>query len=199
MNGDWVKPISSKKFEVLNPATEELVGHIILGNAEDVDRAVDFANKAFRDFSSTSKSERLSLLKKLREITEKRFDELAYAMTVEMGAPITMAKDAQADAALGHLDGFIHALEDLKEHEILKNGDEIVREPIGVCGLITPWNWPINQIALKVIPALATGCTCILKPSEHTPISAMIYAEIIHEAGYPSAVSYTHLTLPTSH
>lgn len=136
VNGDWVKPISSKKFEVLNPATEELVGHIILGNAEDVDRAVDFANKAFRDFSSTSKSERLSLLKKLREITEKRFDELAYAMTVEMGAPITMAKDAQADAALGHLDGFIHALEDLKEHEILKNGDEIVREPIGVLSLI---------------------------------------------------------------
>ena len=188
VNGDWVKPISSKKFEVLNPATEELVGHIILGNAEDVDRAVDFANKAFHDFSSTSKSKRLSLLKKLREITEKRFDELAYAMTVEMGAPITMAKDAQADAALGHLDGFIHALEDLKEHEILKNGDEIVREPIGVCGLITPWNWPINQIALKVIPALATGCTCILKPSEHTPISAMIYAEIIHEVGYPSGV-----------
>ena len=188
VNGDWVKPISSKKFEVLNPATEELVGHIILGNTEDVDRAVDLANKAFHDFSSTSKSKRLSLLKKLREITEKRFVELAYAMTVEMGAPITMAKDAQADAALGHLDGFIHALEDLKEHEMLKNGDEIVREPIGVCGLITPWNWPINQIALKVIPALATGCTCILKPSEHTPISAMIYAEIIHEAGYPSGV-----------
>ena len=105
-----------------------------------------------------------------------------------MGAPITMARAAQADAAIGHLQGFIDALEELEERKALVSGDILLREPIGVCGLITPWNWPMNQIALKVIPALATGSTCILKPSEHTPISAMIYAEIIHEAGYPPGV-----------
>lgn len=105
-----------------------------------------------------------------------------------MGAPITMARAAQADAAIGHLQGFIDALEELEERKVLASGDILLREPIGVCGLITPWNWPMNQIALKVIPALATGSTCILKPSEHTPISAMIYAEIIHEAGYPPGV-----------
>jgi aldehyde dehydrogenase (NAD+) len=109
-------------------------------------------------------------------------------MRMEMGAPITMARDAQADAAVGHLQGFIDALEMLEERATLTNGDILLREPIGVCGLITPWNWPMNQIALKVIPALATGCTCVLKPSEHTPVSAMIYAEIIHEAGYPAGV-----------
>jgi aldehyde dehydrogenase (NAD+) len=107
---------------------------------------------------------------------------------MEMGAPITMARAAQADAAIGHLQGFIDALEELEERKVLASGDILLREPIGVCGLITPWNWPMNQIALKVIPALATGSTCILKPSEHTPISAMIYAEIIHEAGYPPGV-----------
>jgi aldehyde dehydrogenase (NAD+) len=107
---------------------------------------------------------------------------------MEMGAPITMARAAQADAAIGHLQGFIDALEELEERKALVSGDILLREPIGVCGLITPWNWPMNQIALKVIPALATGSTCILKPSEHTPISAMIYAEIIHEAGYPPGV-----------
>ena len=107
---------------------------------------------------------------------------------MEMGAPITMSREAQADAGIGHLQGFIDALSGLEDNTILTNGDILLREPIGVCGLITPWNWPINQIALKVIPALATGCTCILKPSEYTPISAMIYAEIIDEAGYPAGV-----------
>jgi len=124
----------------------------------------------------------------LHQITTKRFEELAQAISTEMGAPITMARDAQADAAIGHLEGFIKALEDLNEIEKLENGDILTKEPIGVCGLITPWNWPINQITLKVLPALATGCTCILKPSEHTPLSAIIYAEMIHEAGYPAGV-----------
>ena len=105
-----------------------------------------------------------------------------------MGAPISMSRAAQADASVGHLHGFIDALKDLEEREVLRSGDIKLKEPIGVCGLITPWNWPMNQIALKVIPALATGCCCVLKPSEHTPISAMIYAEIIHEAGYPAGV-----------
>ena len=109
-------------------------------------------------------------------------------MRLEMGAPISMARSDQADAAIGHLQGFIDALEKLEEQITLASGDVLVREPIGVCGLITPWNWPMNQIVLKVVPALATGSCCILKPSEHTPISAMIYAEIIDEAGYPPGV-----------
>ena len=107
---------------------------------------------------------------------------------MEMGAPITMSREAQADAAIGHLDGFIAALEELAERQTLANGDIMIREAIGVCGLITPWNWPMNQITLKVLPALATGCCCVLKPSEHTPVSAMIYTEILHEAGYPAGV-----------
>jgi len=107
-------------------------------------------------------------------------------MRLEMGAPITMARDAQADAAIGHLDGFIQALEKLDEQESFANGEILLREPIGVCGLITPWNWPINQVVLKVLPAIATGCTCVLKPSEHTPVSAMLYAEILDEAGVPA-------------
>ena len=188
INGAWVEPISSDKFPVINPANEDTIGHISLGGERDVDNAVVAANKAFLSFSETSKSDRLNLLKSLRNITEKRLDELAEAITIEMGAPSTMARDAQADAALGHLDGFIEALSGINFREELYNGDILLREPIGVCGLITPWNWPINQITLKVLPVLATGCTCILKPSEHTPLSALLYADFINEAGYPNGV-----------
>ena len=180
--------ISTSTLPVLNPATEEQVGTITLGNVTDVNIAVASAKKAFESFSQTTKEERLALLYRLKEVTEKRLEDLAQAMRIEMGAPISMSRDAQADAAIGHLDSFIEALENLEEQQTLSNGDVVMREPIGVCGLITPWNWPMNQIALKVIPALATGCTCVLKPSEHTPISAMLYAEIIHEAGYPPGV-----------
>ncbi len=120
--------------------------------------------------------------------TKARFDDLAEAMSQEMGAPMTMSRDAQADAAIGHLQGFIDALTAQDTRETLASGDVMLREPIGVCGLITPWNWPMNQVTLKVIPALATGCTCVLKPSEHTPISGAIYAEIVHAAGYPAGV-----------
>ena len=180
--------ISTTTLPVLNPATEEQVGTITLGNVTDVNIAVASAKKAFESFSQTTKEERLALLYRLKEVTEKRLEDLAQAMRIEMGAPISMSRDAQADAAIGHLDSFIEALENLEEQQTLSNGDVVMREPIGVCGLITPWNWPMNQIALKVIPALATGCTCVLKPSEHTPISAMLYAEIIHEAGYPPGV-----------
>ena len=186
--GEWVNPISDNIMPVLNPATEEQIGTVALGNTADVDNAVAAAKSAFNSFSLISKADRLALLNKLKSVTEKRFEDLAQAMRMEMGAPITMARDAQADAAIGHLQGYIEALEMLEERCQLSNSDILIREPIGVCGLITPWNWPINQIALKVIPALATGCTCILKPSEHTPISAMIYSEIIHEAGYPPGV-----------
>ena len=186
--GEWVNPISDNMMPVLNPATEEQIGTIALGNITDVENAVAAAKSAFDSFSLISKADRLALLNELKRLTRKRFEDLAQAMRMEMGAPITMARDAQADAAIGHLQGYIEALETLEERYKLSNSDILIREPIGVCGLITPWNWPINQIALKVIPALATGCTCILKPSEHTPISAMVYTEIIHEAGYPPGV-----------
>jgi len=188
INGDWVDPVSTDRMPVLNPANLEQLGEVALGNEADVDRAVAAASAAFTTFPLTSKAERLDLLKQIRVVSERRFEELAQAMRMEMGAPITMAREAQADAALGHLDGFIEALEQLKEQQRFENGEVLLREPIGVCGLITPWNWPINQVVLKVLPVIATGCTCVLKPSEHTPVSAVLYAEILHEAGVPPGV-----------
>ena len=188
INGEWVDPLSTDKMPILNPASAEQVGEVALGNDADVDRAVAAAQAAFEHYSQTSKADRLALLGRIREVTERRFEELAQAMRLEMGAPITMARDAQADAAIGHLDGFVAALEKLEEQERFANGEVLLREPIGVCGLITPWNWPMNQVVLKVIPVIATGCACVLKPSEHTPISATLYAEILHEAGVPAGV-----------
>ncbi len=173
---------------MLNPASVEQVGEVALGGEADVDRAVAAAAVAFDQFSLSSKAERLELLARIRAVTERRFEELAQAMRLEMGAPITMAREAQADAAIGHLDGFVAALEKLEERERFENGEVLLREPIGVCGLITPWNWPMNQVVLKVLPVIATGCTCVLKPSEHTPVSAMLYAEILDEAGVPAGV-----------
>ena len=181
-------PLSTDRMPVLNPASVEQVGEVALGGEADVDRAVAAAAVAFEQFSRSTKAERLDLLARIRAVTERRFEELAQAMRLEMGAPITMAREAQADAAIGHLDGFVAALEKLEEQERFENGEVLLREPIGVCGLITPWNWPMNQVVLKVIPVIATGCTCVLKPSEHTPISAILYAEILHEAGVPAGV-----------
>jgi len=186
INGEWVDPVSAETMPVLNPASIEQVGELALGNEADVDRAVAAASRAFESFSQSSKADRLAMLGRIRDVSQRRFEELAQAMRLEMGAPITMARDAQADAAIGHLDGFIQALEKLDEQESFANGEILLREPIGVCGLITPWNWPINQVVLKVLPAIATGCTCVLKPSEHTPVSAMLYAEILDEAGVPA-------------
>ena len=188
INGKWVEPRSKNTMPVINPATEEQIGTVAMGNAEDVDLAVSAANEAFVTFSQTSIQDRLDLLIKIKDVTQKRFEELVKAMSTEMGAPMTMARDAQADAAIGHLDGFIDALKNLEDQKTLPNGDVLCKEAIGVCGLITPWNWPINQITLKVLPAIATGCTSILKPSEHTPISAVVYTEILHDAGVPSGV-----------
>ena len=188
INGAWVSPDSTVTMPVINPANEQVVATVALGNANDVDHAVAAASQAFETFSMTSKQERLALLERIKQVTEARFEDLAQAMREEMGAPITFSREAQADAAIGHLQGFVDALERLEEEVDLGNGELLVREPIGVCGLITPWNWPINQIALKVLPALAAGCTCVLKPSEHTPLSAIIYAEILHEAGCPPGV-----------
>ena len=188
INGEWVAPLEPNDFEVLNPATEEPVAVISLGTAADIDRAVAAAKKAFASYSRTSVDERLALLEKLLSIYERRYEEMAQTITLELGAPISMSREQQADVGVGHLKGFIEALKRLKTREILPNGDTVLREPIGVCGLITPWNWPINQIALKVVPALATGSTCVLKPSEFTPLNAMLYAEMVHEAGFPAGV-----------
>ncbi|MFQ6239081.1 aldehyde dehydrogenase family protein [Sinorhizobium meliloti] len=188
IDGKWVEPATQNDLLVLNPATEKPIAVISLGTAADVDRAVAAAKKAFASYSRTSVEERLALLEKLLAIYKRRYDEMADTITAELGAPRTMSREQQADVGVGHLQGFIDALKRLKLKEKLPNGDTLLREPIGVCGLITPWNWPVNQIALKVVPALATGCTCVLKPSEFTPLNAMLYAEMIEEAGFPAGV-----------
>jgi aldehyde dehydrogenase (NAD+) len=186
INGGWVAPLTPKDHNVLDPATEEPIAVISLGTAHDIDVAVAAAKKAFEGYSQTSVEHRLALLEKLLAIYKRRYDEMVSAITLELGAPVTMCREQQADVGVGHLQGYIDALKRLHMREDLPNGDVLLREPIGVCGLITPWNWPINQIALKVIPTLATGCTCILKPSEYTPLSAILYAEMIDEAGFPA-------------
>lgn len=188
IDGKWVEPATQNDLLVLDPATEKPIAVISLGTAADVDRAVAAAKKAFASYSRTSVEERLALLEKLLAIYKRRYDEMADTITAELGAPRTMSREQQADVGVGHLQGFIDALKRLKLKEKLPNGDTLLREPIGVCGLITPWNWPVNQIALKVVPALATGCTCVLKPSEFTPLNAMLYAEMIEEAGFPAGV-----------
>jgi len=188
INGEWVEPAAQNDLYVLNPATEKPIAVISLGTAVDVDRAVAAAKRAFETYGRTSLEERLALLEKLLAIYKRRYDEMADTITAELGAPKTMSREQQADVGVGHLQGYIDALKRLKLREKLPNGDTLMREPIGVCGLITPWNWPVNQIALKVVPALATGCTCVLKPSEFTPLNAMLYAEMIDEAGFPRGV-----------
>ncbi|OHV81416.1 aldehyde dehydrogenase family protein [Ensifer sp. LCM 4579] len=188
INGEWIDPITQNDLYVLNPATERPLAVISLGTAEDIDRAVAAAREAFATYSRTSVKERLALLERLLSVYKRRYDEMAETITAELGAPKTMSREQQADVGVGHLQGYIDALKALKMREKLPNGDRLMREPIGVCGLITPWNWPINQIALKVVPALATGCTCVLKPSEFTPLNAMLYAEMIDEAGFPAGV-----------
>jgi aldehyde dehydrogenase (NAD+) len=188
IGGEWVKPVSTREMEVINPATEASIGAISLGSGEDVNRVVAAAKKAFETYCETGKEERLALLERLLEIYNDRYEEMAQAISTEMGAPITMSRDSQADCGVGHLQGFIDALRRQETRETLYNGDTLTREPIGVCGLITPWNWPMNQVALKVLPALAAACTCVLKPSEYTPVSAALYAEMIHDAGFPPGV-----------
>lgn len=188
INGAWVDPRVASVIEVLNPATEAPIATISMGSGEDVNIAVAAAKRAFTSYSQTSVAERLAMLENLFAIYQRRYDEMAATITAELGAPITMSREQQVDVGVGHLLGFIDALKSLHMRQTLPNGDVVLREPIGVCGLITPWNWPINQIALKVIPALATGCTCVLKPSEFTPLSAMLYAEMVHEAGFPAGV-----------
>ena len=187
INGQWVDPTTPKTLEVLDPSTEEACATISLGSAADVDLAVAAAKAAFETFSQTSVEERVAMLERMAEIFQRRIDEIAEAIRLEMGAPIKLASTAQAYAGLGHiteaakiLKGYTFS-EDLGPHRVVK-------EPIGVCGLITPWNWPLNQVSCKVAPALAVGCTMVLKPSEIAPLSAYLYAEIMDEAGVPAGV-----------
>ena len=187
INGEFTDPSSNETLGIINPATEEEIGIVALGSIEDVDKAVYSARKAFSVSSKLSKTDRLDILKTVRENFKKRFNDLSEAIRLEMGAPIKLAEGAQAATGLGHLKTAIRVLEN---HEFeYKHGDYIVREePIGVCGLITPWTWPINQIVSKVAPAFAAGCTVILKPSEIAPLSAMIIAEIMHESKIPAGM-----------
>ncbi|MEE2729423.1 MAG: aldehyde dehydrogenase family protein [Pseudomonadota bacterium] len=187
INGQWVAPATVNSLEVINPATEQAMGVISLGSKVDVDKAVAAAKAAFPSWSRTTREERMAYLEAIIAGYQKRMGDLATAISQEMGAPMWLANAAQAPAALGH---FMQALEVLKTYEFdeVRGNHRLHKEPIGVCALITPWNWPINQIACKVAPALATGCTMVLKPSEVAPIDAMIFAEIVDEAGLPPGV-----------
>ncbi len=188
IDGAWVDPVDPSAYPIMNPATNSQIGTVSLGSGADVDRAVAAASRAFESFSKTSKSERLTLLRRLRDIMEARNEEMAKAISQEMGAPLTMAREEQAACGIAYAEDFADILEAMEDQETLPNGDVVLRDPIGVCGLITPWNWPINQITQKVLPALAVGATCVLKPSEYTPLSAALFAEMVDEAGYPAGV-----------
>lgn len=187
INGQWVKPAQPNTFEVTSPATEEVIGHISLGSKADVDKAVAAAKKAFESYSQTTREQRVELLGRILASYQAHIDELAETISAEMGAPMWLAKAAQAPSGMAHV---ANTLETLKDYEFTtqKGKTRIVREPVGVCGLITPWNWPVNQIMCKVAPALAAGCTMVLKPSEIAPLNAIVVAKILHEAGVPAGV-----------
>jgi aldehyde dehydrogenase (NAD+) len=187
IDGKWVDPPEARDFSVINPATEEPIATISLGGAGDVDRAVAAAKRAFESYSETSPEERLKLLRRIIEIYQSKIDEMADTISQEMGAPSSLARKAQAPAGLAHLLEIVKVLEHFKFEE-LKGSTLMRKEPIGVCGLITPWNWPMNQIVCKVAPALAAGCTMVLKPSEMAPLSGYLFAQILHEAGVPPGV-----------
>jgi aldehyde dehydrogenase (NAD+) len=191
IDGKWVAPETPRELEVINPADEQPCAVISMGSEADVDKAVAAAGKAFKTWSRTSREERVQLLENLLAVYEKRSAEMAKAISMEVGAPITMSTQQQVGAGTGHIKSFIRTLKNFEFeaplHEKVRS-EHIVLEPIGVCGLITPWNWPMNQIALKVVPAVAAGCTCILKPSEISPLNAILFAEMMHEAGFPAGV-----------
>lgn len=187
INGQWVNPLVARDLAVENPATEETIATISLGAAADVDAAVAAAKAAFPGYSRVTVEERISLMENLLKIYMDRYDEMSMAISTEMGAPISFASAAQADCGRGHINAAIEALKKF-EFERQVGSTRIVKEPIGVCGFITPWNWPINQISCKVAPALATGCTMVLKPSEIAPISGYLFTEMMDQAGFPAGV-----------
>jgi aldehyde dehydrogenase (NAD+) len=187
IDGRWVPPVSPKTLDVIDPATEKPFARISVGSAADVDRAVAAARRAFETFGYTSREERVALLEKIIEAYQARLSDIAETISREMGAPLSLATAAHAPSGIGHLK---HALGVLKTYEFVedKGTTRIVREPVGVVGMITPWNWPMNQIMCKVAPALAAGCTMVLKPSEVAPLSGILAAEVLHAAGVPAGV-----------
>lgn len=187
IDGAWVEPVKPATLDVIDPATEEPFTRISVGSGADVDRAVAAAKAAFPAFAATSQQERLALLRRILEIYNERYEDIAQAVSHEMGAPITWAREAQAWAGQAHLEATIKGLEDFAFSE-MRGETLIVREPIGVCALITPWNWPLNQIVCKVAPAIAAGCTVVLKPSEIAPVSGIVFSEIMEAAGVPKGV-----------
>jgi len=187
IDGKWVNPTKTHDFPVINPATEEHIGTISMGSAADVDRAVAAAKRAFTSYSETTTDERLAYLQRIIEVYRSKLDEMAETISQEMGAPITLSRAAQAPVGLSHLLEIVKVLGQFKFEE-LKGSTLMRKEPIGVCGLITPWNWPMNQIVCKVAPALAAGCTTIHKPSEVAPLSAYLFTQILDEAGLPPGV-----------
>lgn len=191
IDGAWVDPIDGTDLEVINPSNEEVCAVISLGGQGDTDAAVAAANRAFDSWSQTSKAERLEALESILAVYKRRMGEMGDLISLEMGAPIDLAKGSQAGAGYGHIKSAITALRGFEFDQMLGDhapNDRIFHEPIGVVGMITPWNWPINQVALKVAPAIAAGCTMVLKPSEIAPLSSLLFAEIIDEAGLPAGV-----------
>ena len=190
INGKWVDPINKNELDVIDPSNEEVCAVISLGDSEDTNLAVESAKKAFPMWSSTSKEERIKLLENLYEIYKSRWNKMAESISLEMGAPIDWSIEEQSSSGANHIKNFIKTLKNFEFESAFnsESNNHITYEPIGVCALITPWNWPINQITLKVIPALAAGCTMILKPSEIAPLSAIVFAEMIHDAGFPPGV-----------
>ncbi len=188
INGAWVSPKNASPFDVINPSTEEVCATISLGSSADADAAVMAARAAFEGWSQTPVADRIGLLKTLSEVYNDRAEEMAQAISLEMGAPQDLARAQQVGAGSWHLGGFLKALESFEFDRMFTETEATLYEPIGVCALITPWNWPMNQIVLKAIPALATGCTAVLKPSEIAPLSGILFADFIHEAGFPKGV-----------
>ncbi|MGJ5618068.1 aldehyde dehydrogenase family protein [Sulfitobacter sp. MF3-043] len=188
VNGQWVAPAEPNDYAVIDPSTEEQCAVISLGGQADTDAAVGAARAAFDSWSQTSKEERTKLIEKLAKIYDARQEEMAQAMSMEMGAPIDLSRNQQVGAGSWHIDGFLNAFKDFSFDRDFTATEKTLLEPIGVCALITPWNWPMNQIILKAIPAMATGCTVVLKPSEIAPLSGLLFAEFVHEAGFPPGV-----------
>jgi aldehyde dehydrogenase (NAD+) len=187
IDGAWVEPLSKTRIGVENPATEEIVCDVAMGSREDADRAILAARAAFDAWTVTPPAERIAVLKRILEVYNDRYEDFAQAISTEMGAPITWARNAQAWAGQVHFEATIKAAEEMV-WEYMRGTTRIVYEGIGVCALITPWNWPMNQIVCKVAPALVAGCTMVLKPSEIAPLSGVLFAQVLHDAGVPKGV-----------
>lgn len=187
IDGQWVNPVSPRSLEVINPSSEQAIARISMGSAADVDKAVAAARRAFESYSRTSREERLALLAKVLEVYQSRYGDFVQTISQEMGAPLWLSKAAQAAMGVAHLSSTIEVLKNFA-FEHVQGSTAVMHEPVGVVGMITPWNWPINQIMCKVAPALAAGCTMVLKPSEVAPLNALLVAEVLHEAGVPVGV-----------